>query len=160
MISDDYTPVFGYACVFDQPDLAGDVIERGAFYHSLAERDLLQIKMLYQHDPDRPIGIWKQIYEDSYGLAVCGFLFNRTRDGNDAKALVQGGAISGLSIGFFTEESYRTDQGYRLLTRIDLKEISLVSFPAQMNSKIQTVQSLKNPLPDFPSRPLLSVNYA
>lgn len=48
----------GYASVFGEIDLGKDTIERGAFLHSLAKRGAGGVRMLFQHDPNEPIGTW------------------------------------------------------------------------------------------------------
>ncbi len=62
----------GYASVFGEVDLGKDVIERGAFRASLTERGAGGVRMLYQHDPNEPIGAWTLIREDERGLYVEG----------------------------------------------------------------------------------------
>ena len=56
----------GYASVFGEVDLGKDVIERGAFLNSLVERGAKGVRMLYQHDPNEPIGAWESIREDKH----------------------------------------------------------------------------------------------
>lgn len=62
----------GYASVFGGVDLAGDRIEPGAFAQSLARRGTASVRMLWQHDPGRPIGVWTALAEDGHGLRVEG----------------------------------------------------------------------------------------
>ena len=58
----------GYASLFNREDLGHDVILPGAFTESLAKRSAAGIKLLFQHDPAEPIGIWNSIREDQTGL--------------------------------------------------------------------------------------------
>ena len=37
----------------------------GAFSESLRARGALGIKLLFQHDPDEPIGVWLELREDA-----------------------------------------------------------------------------------------------
>jgi uncharacterized protein len=48
----------GYASVFGEVDLGKDRIERGAFLNSLVARGSPGVRMLYQHNPNMPIGAW------------------------------------------------------------------------------------------------------
>ena len=64
----------GYASLFGRVDLGRDVVERGAFSRSLAERGAAGVRMLFQHDPNQPIGAWTEIREDGRGLFVRGRL--------------------------------------------------------------------------------------
>ncbi len=93
-------------------DQGGDVVE-GA-YAALAEsagRQGRRVKMLWQHDPAQPIGVWDEVREDARGLYVKGRLLTDVAKGREAAALIAAGAIDGLSIG------YRTVQGHRRMTR-------------------------------------------
>lgn len=64
----------GYAAIFTERDLGNDVIAPGAFARSLERRGAANIRMLFQHDPDQPIGTWQAVREDGRGLYVTGRL--------------------------------------------------------------------------------------
>lgn len=123
--------ISGYASLFDVVDGAGDRILPGAFRKSLRARGASRIAMLWQHDQTQPIGRWEHIYEDTKGLRVIGRLAKGASLGRDAAALLASGALNGLSIGFHARNAVRrADQkGIRLLSEIDLWEVSLVTFP-------------------------------
>ncbi len=46
----------GYASLFGVPDLGRDVVLPGAFAESLSRRGPSGIRMLWQHDPAKPVG--------------------------------------------------------------------------------------------------------
>ena len=92
----------GYAALFGRPDLSGDVIEPGAFLASLVKRGASGVRMLWHHDPARPVGRWTAIREDRTGLFVEGLLAPFSQAGEEAAALIAAGALDGLSIGFKT----------------------------------------------------------
>jgi len=119
--------VGGYAALFDRPDRGGDVIAPGAFAKSLNQRPVT-VKFLWQHNASEPIGIWDKISEDARGLQVQGRLLPTIQRGAEARALLQAGALDGLSIGFRTVRAERSGS-HRVLTEIELWEISLVTFP-------------------------------
>jgi len=125
----------GYAAIFGQPDRGGDIIAPGAFAASLVRR-ATSIKLLWQHDPAQPIGVWDSVAEDAKGLRVSGRLLTDIQRGAEAASLLRAGALDGLSIGY---RAIRADrQGpHRHLTEIDLWEISLVTFPMQANARLQ-----------------------
>src|SRR5690348_14659788 len=50
---------FGYASVFEEVDLGRDVVMPGAFAKSLKARGPSGVRMLLQHDPASPIGVWR-----------------------------------------------------------------------------------------------------
>lgn len=95
--------------------------------------------MLWQHDATEPIGVWQDIREDATGLLVRGSLNLETARGKEASALVRQGALNGLSIGFMTPDGGATfdrQTGNRILTAIDLWEVSLVTFPANTAARL------------------------
>ena len=98
--------------------------------------------MLWMHDPTMPIGLWQSIREDANGLAVEGRLALRTQKGADAYELLKMGALTGLSIGYRVVAS-RVDakKKARILTDVDLFEISLVTFPANEAARVDDVKT-------------------
>ena len=121
----------GDASLFGQADQGGDVVVRGAYAGSLRrlEREGRRVKMLWQHDPAQPIGIWEEVREDGRGLHVRGRLLDSVGRGREAAALIEAGAIDGLSIGYRTLRAGRDGKGRRLLQEAELWEVSLVTFP-------------------------------
>lgn len=133
----------GYASLFDRTDRAGDRIQRGAFARSLEERTAGGVRMLWQHDPGEPIGRWTVLREDARGLYAEGRLELGSQRGREALALLRGGAIDGLSIGFRARRAQPLrDTARRLLTDIDLWEVSLVTFPMQEAARVREVRGL------------------
>ena len=139
----DYGTFEGYGSVFGNKDLGNDVIEAGAFTRSLKRKKPHQVKLLYQHKSDMPIGVFDEIREDDKGLYVKGRLALKTQAGQEAYELLKMGALDGLSIGFRVnpqEVSYDKRANKRIIKVVDLMEVSLVTFP--MNPKA-TVMSVK-----------------
>lgn len=120
--------VEGYASVFGVIDDGGDEVAPSAFSASLARRTAA-VKLLWQHDPSQPIGVWDELVQDAVGLRVSGRLITEVRRGAEAAALLAAGAVDGLSIGYRTLRSEKTRAGGRRLLEIDLWEVSLVTFP-------------------------------
>ncbi|HEV2561927.1 MAG TPA: HK97 family phage prohead protease [Rhizomicrobium sp.] len=130
----------GYASLFGVPDGAGDVVAPGAFAASLRKRGLSRIRMLYQHFAHEPIGVWEDIHEDSRGLYVRGRLVTDTQRGREVESLLRQGALNGLSIGFRTIRAQRdAARGLRILTEIELWEISVVTFPLLTGSQVTAI---------------------
>jgi HK97 family phage prohead protease len=120
----------GYASVFGQVDDGGDIVMPGAFRRSLGLRGKHRIKMLFQHDPKEPVGVWDVIREDLYGLWVEGRLVQDVPRADALRRLIARGAVDGLSIGFRTVKSTRAGrEGHRRLWEVDLWEVSIVTFP-------------------------------
>ena len=134
----DGTRIEGYASYFGKGDQGGDVVAQGAYAKSLArlKREGRQVKLLWQHDPAQPIGIWDEVREDARGLYVKGRLLDSIEKGREAAALIGAGAIDGLSIGYRTVRATKNDKGQRLLTELELWEVSLVTFPMLPSARI------------------------
>lgn len=131
----------GYASLFGLADLGGDVVVPGAFSESLRRRGAIQIKMLWQHDPAEPIGAWLAIEEDGKGLKVKGRLNLAVSRAREILALMSDGQVDGLSIGFRTQRAFQDRQtGLRHLQKIDLWEISLVTFPMLPQARVTAVK--------------------
>lgn len=128
----------GYASVFGASDQGGDVVQQGAYQTSLSALKAAgrSVKMLWQHDPSQPIGIWDEVREDARGLYVKGRLLASVAKGREAAALVAAGAIDGLSIGYRTVKSVKDDKGQRLLNELELWEVSLVTFPMLQAARV------------------------
>lgn len=111
----------GYASVFGIMDLARDVVMPGAFTETLAKRGVGGVRLLWQHDPAVPVGVWEHIAEDRHGLHVRGRLNLETPKAHELAHLMQQGALDGLSIGYRTKAQRRDPQtGLRRLERLDL----------------------------------------
>jgi uncharacterized protein len=136
----------GYASLFGVPDLGGDVVMKGAFRRSLKRRGPLGVKLLFQHDPSQPIGVWLSIAEDYRGLFVKGRLMPEVARAREVLALMRARALDGLSIGFRTVKGSRDPTtGLRHLREIDLWEVSIVTFPMQPDARISAVKSSRPP---------------
>lgn len=126
--SEDYLYVSGYGAVFGNVDGGGDIVMPGAFKECIASGR--KPKMLWQHDPSQPIGAWDNMQEDRIGLAMSGRISKKAAKGAEIAALVKMGGIEGLSIGYRTQEyEVDADKGVRKLTKVDVWETSVVTFP-------------------------------
>ncbi|WP_282076314.1 HK97 family phage prohead protease [Epibacterium ulvae] len=147
--SDDLTAlegkISGYASRFGIVDTGGDVVMPGAYASSLKQGRATgrKVKMLWQHDPAQPIGVWDDVEEDEIGLKVSGRLLTETRLGSEAAALIQAGAIDGLSIGYRTVKAKRGGKGARELHQLSLFEVSLVTFPMQEEAQIDQIKDIE-----------------
>jgi len=135
----------GYASVFGVMDSYREIVAPGAFTESLTkiagtERPL---PALWQHQAGEPVGGYDVLTEDEAGLHVSGFLLkddvNRARE---AYALMKRKIVSGLSIGYYVEDdSFNEKERIRTLKKLDLVEISIVTFPANPDARIDTIKS-------------------
>lgn len=140
-VSDDGT-FEGYGSIFGNLDSYGEIVEPGAFVKSLARhtREKTFPLMLWQHNPDDPIGVWEKLEEDSKGLRGTGRLLKGVRRADEAYIMLKAGAIQGLSIGY-REIKVEPDGNNRRLKELDLREISIVTFPANRRARVESVKS-------------------
>ena len=132
----------GYASVFGAEDMAHDVVMPGAFAASLTSRGAQGVKLLFQHDPAQPIGVWLELAEDTKGLYARGRLMPEVARAREVLSLMRAGALDGLSIGFRTVKGVRDGKsGVRRLKEIDLWEISVVTFPMLPEARVETVKT-------------------
>ena len=136
----------GYASLFGLRDKGGDLVMAGAYKRSLAALSAAgqSVKMLWQHDPAQPIGVWDEVREDSRGLFVRGRILADAARGREAAALVAAGAIDGLSIGYRTLRAQKDAGGGRALCDLELWEVSLVTFPMLQQARIGAGTAVKS----------------
>jgi len=139
----------GYASTFGNVDQGGDLVEPGAYIESVAKakKDGRTIPMLWQHDQREPIGVWDDIAEDAKGLYVKGrLLIDIDPLAKRAHGLLREKAIGGLSIGYrFVPGAAEQDPkrpGVTRLKKVDLREISLVTMPMNIEAKVTSVKSI------------------
>jgi len=154
----------GYGSVFDVVDSGGDIVRPGAFAASIAARKASGDwpRLLHEHDPAHPIGVWDSIGEDGYGLLVKGRLVLDVVKAREVYALAKAGHPYGLSIGYEIgtcgychpddiEQKYGfapsgplpylpTGQ-VRAIETLDLWEISVVTFPMCVEARVEAVKA-------------------
>ena len=80
------------------------------------------------------------------GLKISGHFTTGAQLGSDANALVRDGALSGLSIGYRVRRfSLNKLRKIRILTELELVEISVVTFPMQPLARLM-VHTLPTPI--------------
>lgn len=141
--------VRGYASTFGNIDSYGDTIVKGAFADTIKARPR-PVPMLYQHAWDKVIGKYVHLEEDSRGLLFEGELTPGHSLAQDVAASLRHGSLDGFSIGFkvaddgmmmMPEDDEDAPKGVRrMLTKIDLKEISVVTFPADDSARLESVK--------------------
>lgn len=147
----------GYGAVFGNIDAYGDVIEPGAFAAYLSDahnEKQAWPSMLLQHggwgmtaEDMMPAGVWTDLAEDGKGLKSAGTLadIEKSRDAYTLMKMKPRPAIDGLSIGYYAREwaeRSKPEDPRRTLKRIDLVEISLVTFPANGKARVSGVKSI------------------
>ncbi|WP_051563732.1 HK97 family phage prohead protease [Enterovibrio calviensis] len=99
-------------------------------------------KMLLQHDYKQVCGVWLEMVEDDYGLKVKGKLALNTTIGRETYELLKIGALDALSIGYNVKrEFYDKATKITFLQEVDVREVSIVTFPCNDESLIESVKS-------------------
>lgn len=132
----------GYASKFDGVDSYGDTIIKGAFEKTIGSGTLP--KMFVNHDSYQvPVGDWVDMKEDDDGLLVVGKIDLNHKDGPTVYSALKRGAMDGMSIGYkiFKGGSEENETGGLNLSSIDVKEISVVNFPADGAARISGVKN-------------------
>jgi HK97 family phage prohead protease len=144
----DATGTFeGYASTY-VPDQVSDVIMPGAFTHSLKQwrQKNAWPPLLWQHQAEAVIGTFETVREDTKGLFVKGVIVRAAEKAEGAYALLKAGALQGLSIGFTLVVARRDPvTKHRKIFQLNLEEISLVTFPANREARIESVKSALGP---------------
>lgn len=117
----------GYASIFNTKDYVNDVILPCSF----TKKD--NINLLYEHDSNKKIGFVTNIYQNELGLYVEGVI---DKTDENIISMVFGDTQCGLSIGYIAKK-YHYDKEVRIITEIELLEISLVSHPANKHCCIK-----------------------
>ncbi|MBV9930390.1 MAG: HK97 family phage prohead protease [Alphaproteobacteria bacterium] len=126
----------GYAAVFDRPDRGGDVVRAGAFARAVKQGGGA-VRLLWQHDPKRPIGRIEYLKEDRRGLRVIARL-GGTPAARAAAAQLKAGRVRGLSFGYVVRAA--SGRAPRELVELDLVEVSLVTHPMQPRARVHAVE--------------------
>lgn len=132
--------ISGYGAIFGNIDSYKDIISQGAFYDTLAEKKD-RIAFCYQHDIWNPIGKILDIKEDQTGLWLK-VMLSAAED--DIQTKVKEGILKEMSIGYRVTESQeevRDSEPVRILKKISLYEISLVTLAANPLAVITGMKS-------------------
>jgi len=134
--------ISGYASLFGQADMSGDIVKRGAFAASLLALSG-RLPMLFGHETAEPIGVWDRIAEDRTGLFVSGRVLSGHRGADRTARLIREGAVSGLSIGYRPRRVQSREAGGRTLLELDLWEVSVVAFPMLRHARITQIDDIE-----------------
>ncbi len=131
----------GYASLFGEVDLGQDLVMPGAFRESLRSRGHAASSCCSSTIPTSRSGCGSSCTRTRKGLFARGRLMPEVARAREVLSLMRAGALDGLSIGFRTVKG-RTDptSGVRRLDKIDLWEISIVTFPMLPEARVSTVK--------------------
>lgn len=134
-----------YASTFGNVDLGGDIVEKGAFKKTIAERwnggTKNGIKVLWQHMPSMPLGLPVHLEEDSKGLYTVSKI-SKTDWGDRALQLAIDKVVDKMSIGYNVVKDNVTEKA-RHLKELKLFEYSLVTFPMNEEADVLGAKSME-----------------
>ena len=132
----------GYAAATGNVDLGNDIIMKGAFSDWLKTADASRVRVLWNHDWDRPIGKNMAMTEDEKGLLVDGELLLDIKKAQETRTLIQNNAIDGLSIGYRVDD-FSYDNNVRVIKKLSVLEYSFVTFAMNPNAIVNDMKSAK-----------------
>lgn len=153
-IDENSREVQGYLAAFDNRDMDGDVILKGAFHKSLNERGVnsksaRKIAYLWNHDMGQPIGVFTELYEDSKGLGFKAVL-DDTEIGRTTLIRYKSGSVNQHSIGhryvwdkIDVEKSDKGEKTY-FLKEVNLFEGSATTIGVNENTPYTGKKSLND----------------
>ena len=148
----------GYGAVFGNVDSHGDIIQPGAFAEHLRDRQSQGRTTMPMHamhamaGDGLPVGVWKGLAEDHYGLRVHGKVSGMdTQQGRLHYERLRDGAYGGLSIGYHVPRggsheptsAEKAKGARRILTKVQVHEISLVDEPSNALCKFDGAYKTK-----------------
>jgi HK97 family phage prohead protease len=137
---DDAGSFTGWASVYNNVDQGGDAVQRGAFTKSIQSQGR-GITLLWQHRAAEPIGLGR-VSDQEKGLQVEGQLLLSDPIAERAYQHLRAGTVKGLSIGYDTVKASPASGGGRLLQELKLWEVSLVTFPMNTATVVDSIKSL------------------
>jgi HK97 family phage prohead protease len=124
----------------------GETIDAGDYYERFepgAFGDPQDVRLYSEHDhldKRAPIGVVTkgEDTEDGYKITA---RISATDKGNEVYELVKDGVLKNFSVGFTPVEDRIEDDNTIVRTKVDLKEVSVVAFPAYTSAQILAVRA-------------------
>jgi len=132
-----------YVSIFDNVDLGGDKIIKGAFKESLKKKPPIGVWM---HNWDEPIAKTIIAREDDKGLYIKGQFIEGVQKADEAYKLIKGGVINEFSIGYRVLEDEWEEDGTRILKKLRLYEWSPVLAGMNPDTELIGIKSAGKPV--------------
>jgi HK97 family phage prohead protease len=143
-VDTDTRTIEGIAAPYDEVFEQGDFNERfepGVFGDFNSDAN---VRLYAEHDhldKQLPIGVVTEGRSTKEGFVIRARI-SETAKGNEAYALLKDGVLRNFSVGFIPGESTFDEKTNTVThTRADLKEVSVVAFPAYKNAQVLAVRS-------------------
>ena len=142
-LDDEDGTIRGIAVPYGQPASIGGAYEEQ--FAPGAIRSVEGVKIFYghQHD-DLPIGKVLEGRDTEEGFEIVAKLTKGVQRADETLALMRDGVLNRFSVGFLPVEQTR-DGNLVTRTLVDLKEVSVVSFPAYSGAEITQVREEQDP---------------
>ena len=141
--NDENRTIKGYASVFGNLDSDSDTIHKGSFNRTIkawGPEGKDRIKLVAQHDINRPVARITMLKEDFNGLFMEA-KFGTHRDGEDYYRMAKEGIINEFSVGFVPVQKEENTKGGYDITEIKLYEVSMVTVAANDEAVVTDVKS-------------------
>ena len=122
----------------------GQVINAGGYNESFergAIDSIEDVKLFWNHE--EPIGRITKGEDTDDGYVITAVI-SRTARGEEAYTLAKDGVINRFSVGFIPVESREDKNNTVVRTKVNLKEVSLVPFPAYEGATVSVVRNAEN----------------
>lgn len=111
-------------------------------YEEMFERGSIdpnaQIRLFWQHQDVMGRVLKAEDREEGFWISA---QISDTTVGRDARALLKDGAVDSFSVGFVPQEHREEEDGLIVRTKVDLREVSAVTFPAYTAATVSSVRS-------------------
>lgn len=131
-----------YVSIFDNVDLVGDIIKRGAFVESLRKK---LPKGVWMHNWEEPIAKTLNAEEDDKGLFIRAQFNLETQRGRESFSDIKFGIIDEFSIGFKILDYEWDENDNRIIKKVRLYEWSPVLAGANPDTELINVKDDKKP---------------
>lgn len=132
----------GYASIFGNRDLGGDIVHEGAFQEFNTTKDG-NIRVLLQHEVASPIGK-ASFAQNKTGLKVKGKLLMTLQKAREAYELAKEGILDGMSFAYDIlpgGSDFDSAKNTRNLRKLRVQEVSLVTFGMNPKARLISVKS-------------------
>lgn len=155
--SDHHINFEGYASVFENQDLSGDIVKKGAFARTLEERypdGGAGIPVYWNHDVNDPfknLGTTTKAYEDEHGLKVEGTIDTSTSLGQQVANLLKAGRVAQMSFAYnvcdgqWVEPLDLKEYGHFEITDVDLFEVSICPIGCNQETEVSAKTAMPDP---------------
>jgi HK97 family phage prohead protease len=143
-----YIEASSIECSEDRREISGKIVPMGTgeightnlgdytfAANSIEIADPSKVRLLSQHNLQKPIGKMISAETRADGIYAV-FRLSRSSAGSDALIMAQEGLVTGLSIGAEILASQPSKDGYTVVSKARLKEVSLVTVPAFSSAEV------------------------